>query len=308
MLVGMSLVLIVVLRDRHPGVNAFPENSPVRGFLVFALPLLAAFILYGGFYKEIEAFWNNAYARSRIVMKGDEGIEYDQYNEDLIHFKAVWLLVYSAMFATAASLLYFKRKTRFTAIAVVVLNSLVLLVFATSGLLNLTALRTSFLEQDLSQYYNRDGAHVLLRYLAALSMMPLLWFNYKILREPYYLDSFRKAGNLYVHFVVLILLSSELIHWLDMMRVENSFKLSLSILWGCYALLLVVFGLSRDIRHIRLAGIVLFAVTLLKLFAYDMEDMSTIMKTIVMVILGVLLLITSFIYNKYKRPTGNETS
>jgi len=103
--------------------------------------------------------------------------------------------------------------------------------------------------------------------------------------------------------IVLILLSSELIHWLDMVRVENTFKLSLSILWGCYALLLIVYGLSRDIRHIRLAGIVLFAVTLLKLFAYDMEDMSTILKTIVMVILGTLLLTASFIYNKYKRPT-----
>jgi uncharacterized membrane protein len=87
-----------------------------------------------------------------------------------------------------------------------------------------------------------------------------------------------------------------------MMRVENTFKLSLSILWGCYALLLIVYGLSRDIRHIRLAGIFLFAVTLLKLFAYDMGDMSTILKTIVMVILGALLLTASFIYNKYKRP------
>lgn len=37
-----------------------------------------------------------------------------------------------------------------------------------------------------------------------------------------------------------------------------------------------------------------------------MADMSTILKTIVMMILGALLLIASFIYNKYKRSAGNE--
>ena len=308
MLVGTAFVLIVLVRDRYPDVNVFKPDSPINGFMAIALPLTAGFIYYVGIYKEIEAFWNSEYAASHILMKGDEGIEYDQYNQDLLHFRTVWLLIYSALFACAVSLLHLFRNTKGTSIAAVGLNSLVLLVFVTSGLLTLNALRTSFLEQNLSQYYDRDYGSVLLRYVAIISMLPLLWFNHKILREPHYQDSIRKAGNLYFHFIVLILLSSELIHWLDMVRVENSFKLSLSILWGCYALLLIVFGLSRDIRHIRLAGIVLFAVTLLKLFAYDMEDMSTILKTIVMVILGALLLIASFIYNKYKRPTGNETS
>jgi uncharacterized membrane protein len=303
MLVASAFVIIVLLRERHPGVNVFRPDSPMNGFLNIALPLVAGFIFYVGFYKEIEAFWNNAYASSRIVLKGDDGVEYDQYNEDLFHFRGVWLLIYSALFAAAVSVLHFNRKTRFTAISAVVVNSLVLLVFVTSGLMDLTALRTSFLEQSLSQYYDREYGHILMRYLAILSMLPLLWFNHKILIEPYHQDFVRKAGNLFFHLIVLILLSSELIHWLDMVRVENTFKLSLSILWGCYALLLIVYGLSRDIRHIRLAGIVLFAVTLLKLFAYDMEDMSTILKTIVMVILGTLLLTASFIYNKYKRPT-----
>ena len=303
MLVASAFVIIVLLRERHPGVNVFRPDAPMNGFLNIALPLIAGFIFYVGFYKEIEAFWNNAYASSRIVLKGDDGVEYDQYNEDLFHFRGVWLLIYSALFAAAVSVLHFNRKTRFTAISAVVVNSLVLLVFVTSGLMDLTALRTSFLEQSLSQYYDREYGHILMRYLAILSMLPLLWFNHKILIEPYHQDFVRKAGNLFFHLIVLILLSSELIHWLDMVRVENTFKLSLSILWGCYALLLIVYGLSRDIRHIRLAGIVLFAVTLLKLFAYDMEDMSTILKTIVMVILGTLLLTASFIYNKYKRPT-----
>jgi uncharacterized membrane protein len=116
----------------------------------------------------------------------------------------------------------------------------------------------------------------------------------------------RQAENILLHTAILVLLSSELVHWLDMAAIENSFKLSLSILWGAYALFLIILGLWKDLKHIRIAAIVLFAVTLIKLFAYDMADMSTIAKTIVMMILGVLLLVASFLYNKYKRSTGNE--
>jgi len=45
---------------------------------------------------------------------------------------------------------------------------------------------------------------------------------------------------------------------------------------------------------------VLFAVTLIKLFFYDIAELDTISKTVVFLSLGILLLIISFLYNKYK--------
>jgi uncharacterized membrane protein len=50
----------------------------------------------------------------------------------------------------------------------------------------------------------------------------------------------------------------------------------------------------------------LFAVTLLKLFFYDISYLDTISKTIVFVSLGILLLIISFLYNKYKNLISGE--
>jgi len=47
-------------------------------------------------------------------------------------------------------------------------------------------------------------------------------------------------------------------------------------------------------------AIALFGVTLIKLFFYDISHLDTISKTIVFVTLGILLLIISFLYNKYK--------
>ena len=185
-------------------------------------------------------------------------------------------------------------------------NIVVLFVLITAGLLDLGVLRTTYLDQHLANLYSRDFGNIIIRYVAILSVIPLMVINRRLVRLEYFNTAARQAENLLFHFIVLVLLSSELIHWLDMARVENSFRLALSILWGAYALFLVVVGLSREAKSLRLGAIVLFAVTLLKLFVYDMEDMSTILKTVVMIVLGALLLIASFIYNKYKRSAGNE--
>jgi hypothetical protein len=307
MLVGMSMVFIMWVTRQYPDRSAFKAASGLNSVVLVGIPLLALVVFYGGFYKEIEAFWHNRHAASRLTINGSEGVEYDQYNTSLLNFKVVWLIIYSAIFAGFLFLAQWKFPKPLFAFACVAMNSLVMFAFITAGLLALSDLRTAFLEQESVEYYSRDGWHVLIRYVAILAMAPLLWYNWKLVHQEYFKAEAPKMEDLFFHFVVLALLSSELIHWLDMARVENTFKLSLSILWGTYALFLIVLGLARDQKHIRLAAIILFAVTLLKLFAYDMSDMSTILKTIVMIILGALLLTASFIYNKYKRSAANET-
>jgi len=80
----------------------------------------------------------------------------------------------------------------------------------------------------------------------------------------------------------------------------------LSILWGVYALALVVLGIRKKQKHLRLAGIALFLVTLIKLFLYDLAGAGTITKTVSFISLGVLLLVVSFLYNKYKEVLFGE--
>jgi uncharacterized membrane protein len=87
---------------------------------------------------------------------------------------------------------------------------------------------------------------------------------------------------------------------MDLYSPGQSYKLGLSILFGLYALFLVVLGIWKKKAHLRIAAIVLFTATLLKLFFYDLTYLDTISKTIVFVILGILLLVISFLYNKYK--------
>ena len=57
-----------------------------------------------------------------------------------------------------------------------------------------------------------------------------------------------------------------------------------------------------------MVGIVLFAITLCKLFFYDIAQLHTIKKTVVFVSLGTLLLIISFLYHKYKNKINEYES
>jgi len=109
----------------------------------------------------------------------------------------------------------------------------------------------------------------------------------------------RSFSNLF-NITLLTIVSNEFIHWMDLAGYQNQYKLGLSLIWGTYALALLFTGMIKKKKHFRIFAILLFAVTLLKLFFYDLISLSTISKTIVLVLLGIILLLASFLYNKYK--------
>jgi uncharacterized membrane protein len=94
--------------------------------------------------------------------------------------------------------------------------------------------------------------------------------------------------------------SCELVNSMAQFGIPDATKLGLSIFWGIYALMLIVIGIAWSKKHLRVAAIVLLAITLVKLFFYDVADLDTIPRTILFVSLGLTLLVISFLYNKYK--------
>ena len=96
----------------------------------------------------------------------------------------------------------------------------------------------------------------------------------------------------------LIIGTSELFNLFDLMHYKESYKLALSIFWGCCSMFLIYFGLFKQMKHLRIDGFILFGVTILKLFFYDLRHLNTLSKTIVFVSLGILLLVSSFFYQR----------
>ncbi len=83
-------------------------------------------------------------------------------------------------------------------------------------------------------------------------------------------------------------------------RIRNTQNVVLSILWALYAITLLALGFLRKNRLLRLAGMGLFGVTILKLFFVDLSYLEQLYRIISFMVLGVILMLASFGYSKYK--------
>ncbi len=80
-----------------------------------------------------------------------------------------------------------------------------------------------------------------------------------------HLSSSRVLFELLLHFVVLCILSNEVINWLVLGGSPKSDKLGLSILFGIYSVALTGLGIWTNRAYLRIAAIVFFGATLVKL-------------------------------------------
>jgi uncharacterized membrane protein len=80
-------------------------------------------------------------------------------------------------------------------------------------------------------------------------------------------------------------------------------QLTLSITWSLYALVLVAVGIWRDYRPVRLFAIVIFALTIAKVFLVDIATLDRVYKMLSVMALGVLLLIASYLYQRLNLST-----
>jgi len=98
--------------------------------------------------------------------------------------------------------------------------------------------------------------------------------------------------------------NTEILYWqIDTYRTDilsQSHKIAFPVLWGVSSFILMVVGLRKDNRVLRIISLVVFFVTILKLFIIDVWDMAEGGRILAFVLLGVLLLIISFMYQKLK--------
>lgn len=78
-------------------------------------------------------------------------------------------------------------------------------------------------------------------------------------------------------------------------------KIGFPILWGLLAFAYLFLGMKKQNKTLRIGALVLIAITLLKLFIFDIKDASEAGKIVAFIILGVVLLVISFMYQKIKK-------
>ena len=77
-------------------------------------------------------------------------------------------------------------------------------------------------------------------------------------------------------------------------------KAGFPVAWGMIAFSLLSFGIRKHAKHPRIIALALLAITILKLFIYDIKDVNAGGKIIAFILLGILLLVMSFMYQKIR--------
>jgi uncharacterized membrane protein len=73
-----------------------------------------------------------------------------------------------------------------------------------------------------------------------------------------------------------------------------------SILWSLFALVLIFRGIARRAAAVRYLGLALFAIVTWKVFFVDLAQLDQFYRIVAFVLLGILTLIGSFAYLKYR--------
>jgi len=305
LLVVASYSFILFLSSSKKFVSSLSSKKELNSIITFSISAILLIVLYNSIRIEIATYWNQLYADSTLEIKVD-GQEYPNIymNDALKFFKRIWIINYTLLFFTVLSIVNIKKfKNATLGYINLALNTISVVIFLTLGLFVLSELRDYYLNQSLSEYYHIGGFYIGIRYVSFAFVGLMLASCYMLINQDFIKSTSSKlvsAFDLLLYTSVLWILSSELITWLDIMKSTQEYKLGLSILWGVYALLLTILGIWKKVKHLRIFAIVLFGITLIKLFFYDISHLETIPKTIVFVSLGVLLLVISFLYNKYK--------
>ncbi|MGB0883862.1 MAG: DUF2339 domain-containing protein [Flavobacteriales bacterium] len=183
-----------------------------------------------------------------------------------------------------------------------VLTMIALSHLAPNGLLNIY-------EQDYKMaYFTSSWTFYAVYILIAINLI-LLWQlkNMPIFRS--FLAKKHVLFDLMTHIFVLWMIIQELVRWSTLYNTESWLRLMLTLVVAAYAILLLVVGIKKMKPHYRYLALGLFGISLIKLFLYDLKFLSGLGKTIVFVLLGVLLLLGSFLYNKFKdqlNPSKSE--
>jgi uncharacterized membrane protein len=299
-IIGFGFITKLFFDKKYVPALTSPKSKSFYEILYFALPTIFIVVVYFTFSVEIQCYWNQLFIHSEAISDGNY---YTNKNYSFLRLKIIWLINYTMVFMALLSFVNIKKiKNEILAYINLSANVLTILVFLINGLVTLKALRYLYINQLLGVGYSV----IVLRYISYAFVAVLLVMSYRYLQAKIIKRDLKIGFDCVLHFTILCILSSELINWLDMAASIESDKLGLSILWGIYALSIIILGIWKRQKHLRIMAILLFGITLVKLFFYDIAHLPTLSKTIVFVSLGTLLLIISFLYNKYKSKIFEE--
>jgi len=266
-------------------------------------PSFLLIIVFFTFYSEIDLYWNNIQIHTSYKVNSDGywAKAYNELNVDIFKFKSIWLTNYSLLFVAILGLVNFRwQKNQMLNAFLYLFGGVLVLIFLLATLTNLGVLRQHFLNTSLPDNYYVTISNLLIRYVAYLFFALFFYTLHRFVIPLFTIKIYKIIFEVVLSISIIWICSSELVNWFSLTGTTEVYRSSLSILWGILSFVLIGYGIWKKKKHLRITSILLFGGTILKLFFYDLTHLETVPKTIVFISIGALLLVVSFMYNKYK--------
>ncbi|SEM26014.1 Predicted membrane protein [Chryseobacterium taichungense] len=145
-------------------------------------------------------------------------------------------------------------------------------------------------------------------FLYGLYLLPLLYTTLKILRDSAFFQI--RLSYWLLTATIVIAVSMEFYHLYILLfakaipqvpKLQTHFSLLyLPIIWAVLASIFIYIGLKSNAREYGKAGFALLVVMILKLYLHDVWKMDNVSRIIAFIILGIILLLSSFLFQRLK--------
>jgi uncharacterized membrane protein len=278
--------LIIYFQRKYPTEEP-DKKSAVISFMNHFVPAVFVLVLYNAIRLEISNYWDLKIYKDKT------------YFSDFYDFKDIWILNFTLLYLAGLFQIILKKiKNKFFETATLILSAIAILAFLFDGLYTQSELIYNYYNPNVKAIFTTGFFAVAIHYISLLCLGILAYQIYTYFGNK--LEKNRGIFEVALSVLAVWIISAEMLIWIHANNSWTNSKLGLSILWGILSLLLISYGIWKNRKQLRILAIVLFGITLVKLFFYDIAQLNTIRKTIVFVSLGILLLIISFLYNKYK--------
>ncbi|OFZ53389.1 MAG: hypothetical protein A3D92_05270 [Bacteroidetes bacterium RIFCSPHIGHO2_02_FULL_44_7] len=303
LLVALSLILYVNRLQKYKEAISL-VNPELTTFVSAALHVTFILILYNVFRLEMNLYWDQRYAATQVtksIFQGDLAWPSTHFDDNVLRYKHLWTLNYTLIFLSALALFdQWRIKKVASALTIQWVSVLVVFAFLSFGLYELSGIRDAYLRDNPENLFPLSSSALSMRYISYAFLGLLIFCLARYRKNTELSKALKVTFELCIHATLLWGLCSELINLLTLNGSHAQHKLGLSILCGLYSFFLVGLGILRRKQHLRIAAFSLFGIVLIKLFLYDIAHLTTIAKTIVFISLGLILLVISFLYNKFK--------
>jgi uncharacterized membrane protein len=310
---GLALDWMYVYLESPALLNIAFNKIVMTGVVVMLAYATSAFLLkkepaentYAGFaptnYRSI--LLTSLYVCLYLVLLFEVIHQCTRFNSFKISAQIIWL--YHLAFAFGGVLISALRKNIMAKNIFFVAGTMLLALYAIAGHPVQVSLRDSLISgQPLQVFYNLHFVHVT---LFAGTIFGLWKLSKSVFEEKSHMGFYAVFLSLFGLFIITAEMDMIAVrHMADSLTgkeavLHHTQVAGYTILWGIYSFALMLFGMRKKIRAIRIFSLVAFSITLVKLFAFDIRNISEGGKIVAFISLGVMLLVISFLYQKLRK-------